>query len=231
MLSRHRSPTTASLRHAPFQTARLTEAQVQELLEFAIGPGGLGIARGSTTPAASLTLHRQPSPSVPAAWTRRSPSAHSTSTTPRMAPTPCRGRRSRPSPSDCATSIAGGSPHAAYVPAAYRGILSDGGGGLTSDPRLALDDVRARRVHLVGRPEQPADPDADADRRRRRGARGRRPRGRRPIHRLEDVGRKDLPARAPAAAARREDGARPALSRHVRVALARHTPRTGSGAS
>ena len=32
----------------PFRTARLSEEQVQELLEFALGEGGLGIARPTT---------------------------------------------------------------------------------------------------------------------------------------------------------------------------------------
>jgi hypothetical protein len=33
------------LRHNPLKAAKLSEAQIQELLEFAIGPGGLGVAR------------------------------------------------------------------------------------------------------------------------------------------------------------------------------------------
>jgi hypothetical protein len=46
----------------PFQTVRLTEGQVQELLGFAIGPGGLGIARAqyqlpvADAPTATFTL-------------------------------------------------------------------------------------------------------------------------------------------------------------------------------
>ena len=49
----------------PYQTLRLTEAQVQELLEFAIGPGGLGIARShyelpiADAPTATFTLVTQ----------------------------------------------------------------------------------------------------------------------------------------------------------------------------
>jgi hypothetical protein len=34
------------LRYNPLKSAKLSEAQIQEVLEFAIGPGGLGIARG-----------------------------------------------------------------------------------------------------------------------------------------------------------------------------------------
>jgi hypothetical protein len=46
----------------PYQIARLTEAQVQTLLEFAIGPGGLGLARAqyelpiADAPTATFTL-------------------------------------------------------------------------------------------------------------------------------------------------------------------------------
>lgn len=37
-------------RFAPFKTVRLSEAQVQDLLSFAIGPSGLGIARAQYVP-------------------------------------------------------------------------------------------------------------------------------------------------------------------------------------
>ena len=41
-----RSPTrTASCKQIPWRTATLDEGQIQELLEFALGPGGLGTAR------------------------------------------------------------------------------------------------------------------------------------------------------------------------------------------
>jgi hypothetical protein len=43
-------PDDGVFRNAAFKTARLTEAQIQELLEFAIGPSGLGIARAQYDP-------------------------------------------------------------------------------------------------------------------------------------------------------------------------------------
>ena len=44
--STSRSPTrTASCKRIPWRTAKLDEGQIQELLEFALGPGGLGTAR------------------------------------------------------------------------------------------------------------------------------------------------------------------------------------------
>jgi hypothetical protein len=43
-------PNDGVVRSARFKTARLTEVQVQELLEFAIGPSGLGIARAQYDP-------------------------------------------------------------------------------------------------------------------------------------------------------------------------------------
>jgi hypothetical protein len=44
------NPDDGVIRNARFKTARLTEGQVQELLEYAIGPGGLGIARALYEP-------------------------------------------------------------------------------------------------------------------------------------------------------------------------------------
>lgn len=43
-------PDDGIFRGAPFKTARLTEDQVQDLLAFAVGPGGLGIARDQYEP-------------------------------------------------------------------------------------------------------------------------------------------------------------------------------------
>lgn len=123
-------PDDGVFRGAAFKTARLTEAQVQELLEFAIGPSGLGIARAqydpccvADAPSTTFTLHAgglnkevtvgaldfddlQPGPD---SLVRKA----------------FKGLAERLRNLDRI-----GIPSPVYVPVAYRGILFDAGGGV-----------------------------------------------------------------------------------------------------
>jgi hypothetical protein len=51
----------------PWRTAQLDAGQIEEVLTFALGPGGLGTARDSYINGASPTSRTRPSRSTPAA--------------------------------------------------------------------------------------------------------------------------------------------------------------------
>jgi hypothetical protein len=122
-------PDDGVIRSAWFRTARLTEAQVQELLEFAIGPSGLGIARAqydpccvADAPSTTFTLRAGGLDKEVAVgaldFDDPQPGADS------FVRKAFKGLAERLRNLDRS-----GMPSPAYVPAAYRGILFDAGGG------------------------------------------------------------------------------------------------------
>jgi hypothetical protein len=122
-------PDDGVFRNAPFRRARLTEAQIQELLEFAIGPGALGIARAqydpccvADAPSTTFSLHAgglKKEVTVGALdFEDTQPGPDS------LVRKAFRGLAERLRNMD-----RGGVPSPAYQPTAYRGILFDGNGG------------------------------------------------------------------------------------------------------
>ena len=127
-------PDDGVFRSAVFRTARMTEAQMQELLEFAIGPSGLGIARAqydpcciADAPSTTFTLRAggldkevnigaldfdDPQPG-PDSIVRKA----------------FKGLAERLRNLDRS-----GIPSPAFAPTAYRGILFDGSGGPVAGP-------------------------------------------------------------------------------------------------
>ncbi len=127
-------PDDGIFRGAPFKTARLSEGQVQDLLAFAIGPGGLGTARDSyppsgiaDAPSTTFTIQAdglqkavtvgaldfdqpQPGPDAAARAAFRQLAAH------------------------LRQLDQNGIEPSAYAPSAYRGILADGAGGAVGSP-------------------------------------------------------------------------------------------------
>lgn len=127
-------PDDGIFRSAPFKTARLSEDQVQDLLAFAIGPGGLGIARDqydpggiADAPSTTFTLRadgREKTVSVGALDFDQPQSGPDTA-----ARTAFRQLAARLRQLDQNGIEAG-----AYTPTAYRGILTDGAGGVLGAP-------------------------------------------------------------------------------------------------
>jgi hypothetical protein len=130
-------PDDGIFRGAPFKTARLSESQMQDLLAFAIGPGGLGIARDEYTPggiadapSTTFTLQadgRQKTVTVGALdFDQPQPGPDS------AARTAFRQLAAHLRKLDQNEIEAG-----PYAPAAYRGILADGAGGVIGAPARA----------------------------------------------------------------------------------------------
>jgi hypothetical protein len=123
-------PDDGVFRSAGFRTARLTEAQIQELLEFAIGPGGLGIARAQYDPCCVADA-----PST--TFTLRAGGLDKLVNIgaldfddPQPGPDTLVRKAFKTVADRLRNFDRGGVPSPAYIPTAYRGILSDGGGGL-----------------------------------------------------------------------------------------------------
>ncbi len=126
-------PDDGVFRSAPFKSARLTESQVQELLAFAIGPGGLGIARDmyepggiADAPSTTFTLNadaRHKSVTVGALDFDQPQPGPDTA-----ARTAFRTVADRLRHLD--QEIAAGP----FAPVGYRGILADGAGGVLTAP-------------------------------------------------------------------------------------------------
>lgn len=130
------SPADGIPRNAPFQTARLSEATIQALLAYALGPGGLATARDQYTPCCIADA-----PST--IFTIRAGAVNKLVTVGALgmeepSPGPDTGARAafaalaaRLTPPDL-----GGAVATTYEPAAYRGILSDAVDGGTSSPAI-----------------------------------------------------------------------------------------------
>lgn len=123
------APDDGAFRSAVFKTARLTEAQIQELLEFAIGPSGLGIARAQYDPcciadAPSTTF------TVRAGGLDKLVSVGALDfDDPQPGPDTLVRKAFKALAERLRNFDRGGVPSPAYVPTAYRGVLSDGNGG------------------------------------------------------------------------------------------------------
>lgn len=122
-------PDDGVFRSAAFRTARLTEAQIQELLEFAVGPGGLGIARAQYDPCCIADA-----PST--TFTLRAGGLNKLINIgaldfddPQPGPDTLARKAFRSVADRLRNFDQSGVPSPAYVPATYRGILSDGSGG------------------------------------------------------------------------------------------------------
>ena len=122
-------PDDGVFRNAPFRRARLTEAQIQELLEFAIGPGALGIARAqydpccvADAPSTTFTLRAGGLDKEVAVGALDFDD-------PQNGPDTLVRKAFKALAERLRNFDRGGVPSPAYVPAAYRGILSDGNGG------------------------------------------------------------------------------------------------------
>jgi hypothetical protein len=122
-------PDDGVFRSATFKTARLTEAQVQEILEFAIGPGGLGIARAQYDPCCVADA-----PST--TFTLRAGGLNKLINIgaldfddPQPGPDTLARKAFRTVADRLRNFDRSGVPSPAYVPTAYRGILFDGSGG------------------------------------------------------------------------------------------------------
>ncbi len=127
-------PDDGVIRSAVFKTARLSEAQVQELLEFAIGPSGLGIARAQYDPccvadAPSTTF------TVRAGGLNKEVSVGALDfEDPQPGPDSLVRRAFKGLAERLRNLDRNGIPSPAYVPTAYRGILFDGNGGGLGGP-------------------------------------------------------------------------------------------------
>jgi hypothetical protein len=130
-------PDDGVTRNARFKTARLTEAEVQELLAFALGPGGLANARDlyspcciADAPSTMFTVH--------AGGLNKQVSVGALDfDEPQAAQDKAARAAFRALAQRLRSLDGGGIPVLDYAPAAYRGILFDGDG---RDPALpALD--------------------------------------------------------------------------------------------
>ena len=146
----------------PWRTAKLDEGQIQELLEFALGPGGLGTARDAyidngiaDAPNTIFTIN--------AGGLDKTVVVNALGEDTTRAPTPRRGPRSSSSPSGSATSTSGGtiSTDVYAVRDRYRGVLieREPQAGPTPTawpwPAITLTDFKesetARRRHRASR--------------------------------------------------------------------------------
>ncbi|MEO8228268.1 MAG: hypothetical protein ABI628_00750 [Chloroflexota bacterium] len=123
-------PDDGVIRNAPFRTARLTEAQVQELLEFAIGPSGLGIARAQYDPCCVADA-----PSTTFNFRAGGPNKEVTVGAldfddPQPGPDSLVRKAFKGLAERLRNLDRTGVSSPVFVPAAYRGVLFEGGGGL-----------------------------------------------------------------------------------------------------
>jgi hypothetical protein len=127
-------PDDGVFRSAGFKTARLTEAQMQELLEFAIGPSGLGIARAQYDPCCIADA-----PST--TFTVRAGGLDKEVTVgaldfddPQPGPDSIVRKAFKGLAERLRNFDRSGISSPAFVPKAYRGILFDGSGGPVAGP-------------------------------------------------------------------------------------------------
>ncbi len=127
-------PDDGIYRGAPFKTARLREGQMQDLLAFAIGPGGLGMARDEYAPGGIADA-----PST--TFTLQADGRQKTVTVGALdfdQPQPGPDTTARAAFRQLAAHLRqldeNGIEAGPYAPSAYRGILADGAAGVGGAP-------------------------------------------------------------------------------------------------